>query len=128
MAALFLDAGALVAVERGDAAMLRRLQRAARLGDPVRTAAPVVGQVWRGGTGRQALLARMLSGVAVLPVDHADCRRAGVLLGRAGTADVVDALVVLLAADRNDRVLTGDLSDLRRLAEADGRPLVLTPV
>ncbi len=59
-----LDAGALVAIDKGDrsvGAMLRVLQRN---GVPVVTGGGVVAQVWRDG-GRQANLARILSGVDI---------------------------------------------------------------
>jgi hypothetical protein len=39
---------------------------------------------------------------------------------RAGTTDAVDAAVALLAAD-DDRIVTSDPDDLRRLVEANGR-------
>ena len=42
---------------------------------------------------------------------------AGALLGQVGTADPIDATVVLLAHP-GDRILTSDPDDLTRLAEA----------
>jgi predicted nucleic acid-binding protein len=76
-----------------------------------------VAQVWRGGTGRQANLARVLAAVEIVPLDDALGRRAGVLLGRARKADVIDAAVVLLAVD-GDTILTSDPGDLKALAAA----------
>jgi PIN domain nuclease of toxin-antitoxin system len=114
---LVLDAGALVAVERGErevAAMLKRELLARRV--PL-THGGVVAQVWRGGSGRQARLARLLPGIDIVPLDDALGRRAGILLGRARATDAVDAAVVALAAD-GDIVLTSDPDDLRHLAEA----------
>jgi hypothetical protein len=87
----------------------------------------VVGQVWRGGGGRQANLARLLAGVEVRPLDDALGKRAGVLLGRAGASDVVDAAVVLLAAD-GDEILTSDARDLAALAAAAGLHADIIPV
>jgi hypothetical protein len=86
----------------------------------------VVGQVWRDGA-RQALLARLLSGVRVVPLDQDLGRRCGLLLGRSGTRDVIDAAVVLLARD-GDQVLTSDPNELRRLAEAADLHVDLVPV
>jgi len=44
---------------------------------------------------------------------------------RAGTIDGIDATVVLLAAP-GDRIVTSDLSDLKRLADAAGsRPVII---
>lgn len=114
---LVLDAGAFVAVERLDRevlALLKRERLARRV--PV-THGGVVGQVWRGGRGRQAVLAQLLPAVDVVPIDEHLGRRAGVLLGRARTSDVIDAAVVLLASD-GDEIITSDPGDLRPLARA----------
>ncbi len=124
---LVLDAGALVALERRDreiAALLKRELLAART--PL-THGGVVGQVWRGGAGRQANLARALAGVETVPLDDSLGRRAGVLLGRARRDDVIDAAVVLLAGD-GDWVLTSDPVDLHALAAAAGTHLELVAV
>jgi hypothetical protein len=124
---LVLDAGAFVAVECGNrrvAALIKSERLAGR--EPI-THGGVVGQVWRGGTGRQALVARLLAGVDVLPLDHEMGRRAGILLGWARSTDVVDAAVVLLAMD-GDTILTSDPGDLRVLAAESGTHLELVPV
>lgn len=126
MSAFVLDAGAFVAVERNDRAMVARLRVAQQQGVELRTNAMVVAQVWRDGRGRQAALARLLRGVDVRAVDQATGRAAGSLLARSGTADPVDATVVLLAAP-GDRILTSDPVDLVRLARAAGsRAAVIT--
>lgn len=123
MSALILDSGALVAVDCDDGAMIARLQAAQQQGLDLRSNAMVVAQVWR---GRQATLARLLQAVDVRPVDPADGRRAGELLGTAGTSDAIDAAVVLLAAP-GDRILTGDPGDLARLALAAVSRVVIVP-
>ncbi|MDX6391497.1 MAG: hypothetical protein QOJ73_2560 [Streptosporangiaceae bacterium] len=117
MSALILDAGALVAVDRDDRAMLARLRVAAEQGFELRTNAMVVAQVWRDRHGRQAQLAQLLRAVDVRAVDHQDGRDAGVLQAAAGTADPIDATVVLLA-QAGDRILTSDPDDISRLAAA----------
>lgn len=117
MSALVLDAGALVAVDRDDRAMLARLRVAAQRGVELRTNAMVVAQVWRDRQGRQAQLAQLLRAVDVHAIDHDDGRDAGVLLAAAGTADPIDATVVLLA-QAGDRILTSDPGDISRLAAA----------
>lgn len=117
---LVLDAGALVALERGDRGMWRRLEVERRAGAAARTHGGVIAQVWRGGRDRQAPLSRALDGVDVVPLDDDLGRRSGVLLGRAGTADTIDAAVALLAAD-DDRIATSDPDDLQRLVAANGR-------
>jgi hypothetical protein len=116
---LVLDSGALVAVERGDrdaAALIKQELLAGRA--PV-THGGVIGQVWRGGARRQANLARLLPALDVVPLDAALGRRAGVLLGKTRTADVVDAALALLMAD-GDMLLTSDPGDLAALAAAAG--------
>jgi hypothetical protein len=117
VSALILDAGALVAVDRDDRSIVARLAAAQQHGLELRSNAMVVAQVWRDQHGRQASLARLLRAVDVRPVDHQDGRRAGVLLGLAGTADAIDATVVLLAGP-GDRILTSDSGNLTRLASA----------
>jgi hypothetical protein len=112
---LILDAGALVSVERADRDTVALLKLELIAGRAPRSHGGVIGQVWRGGVGRQARLARFLPAVEVAPLDDALGRRAGVLLGRARKKDVVDAAVVLLAAD-GDSILTSDPDDLRPLA------------
>lgn len=86
-------------------------------GAAIRTTEPVVGQVWRNGA-TQASLARALRSVVVHP--FVDGRPVGRLLGAAGRSDVVDAHLVLLAAQLGEPVITGDPDDLHRLAAALG--------
>lgn len=119
MSALVLDAGAFVAVDRGEQATMTRLRVALANQVDLRTSAVVVGQVWRNPDGRQARLARLLQAVDVRPVDEPMGRRAGVLLARAGTTDPIDATVVLVAGP-GDRILTSDPDDIQRLVTAAG--------
>jgi hypothetical protein len=125
MSALILDAGALVAVDRHDRAMMARLRAAQQHGLELRSNAMVVAQVWRDPRGRQVHLARLLRAVDVRGVSESDGRDAGTLLSEAGTNDPIDATVVLLAQP-GDRILTSDPGDLTRLAKvARSRPLVV---
>ena len=117
MSALILDAGALIGVDRSDHFVLWQLRAAQEAGLELRTNPMVVAQVWRDRQGRQANLARLLQAVKVQPIHDEDGREAGVLLGRAGTADPVDAALVLLA-DPGDRILTSDPADLTKLVDA----------
>jgi len=119
LSALILDAGALIAVDRGDRAVIARLRAAKEHALDLRTTAIVVGQVWRDPLGRQASLAQLLRRVDVRPVDERLGRASGVLVGRAGTSDPIDATVVLIA-EPGDRILTSDPDDLRLLAAAAG--------
>jgi hypothetical protein len=124
---LVLDAGALIAVERGDRTIAALLKRERRAGRPPVSHGGVVGQVWRGGSGRQENLAKFLAGVNIVPLDDRLGRRAGVLLGRTATGDVIDAAVVLLA-DHDDQILTSDVNDLTDLAVAAGIDIELVPI
>ena len=126
MSALVLDAGAFIAVERGDRAMMARLEAAEADEIGLRTSAIVVAQVWRDPAGRQARLARLLRAVDVRVVDDRLARDAGALLGQAGTADPIDATVVLVA-ESGDHLLTSDPEDLRRLAETAGVRVAVVP-
>jgi hypothetical protein len=124
---LILDAGAFVAAERGDRDLVALVKRE-RLADRVPvTCGGVVAQVWRGGQGKQAPLARLLAGVEVAPIDGSLGRRAGMLLARSGQSDAIDAAVVCLAGDGDD-ILTSDPGDLRGLAEAAGVHIELIAV
>jgi hypothetical protein len=115
---LVLDAGAFVAVERGDRGTMALLAGEHRAGRSPVTHGGVVGQVWR-GDARQARIARLLAASAVVALDAALGRAAGALLARAGASDVIDAAVVLLAED-GDQILTSDPDDLVALAAASG--------
>jgi hypothetical protein len=124
MSALILNAGALVAVDRGNRAMIARLRAAQQHGLDLRSNAMVIAQVWRDRHGRQAGLAQILRAVDVRAVSPDDGRRAGVLLGMTGTSDPVDATVVLLASP-GDRIVTSDPQDLAALAEAAANRAVI---
>ena len=113
---LTLDAGALIALERSDRIIIRILAVAREHELEIVVPAGVVGQVWRDGR-RQARLAHFLAAgdVSIEPLDDARARAAGVLCGASGTADVIDASVVLCARARQHKIVTGDPDDIRRL-------------
>lgn len=121
---LVLDNGALVALERNDRAMWRRLKAALIAEQVPITHGGVVGQAWRARGPRQALLAKALDGVDVRPLDDRLGREAGALLAKARASDVIDAAIVLLAED-GDQLVSSDLDDLKILAEAAGLDLEL---
>jgi hypothetical protein len=114
---LVLDAGAFIAVERGARDAIALIKGELIDGRIPITHGGVVAQIWRGGRGRQASVARLLPGVEVVPLDDGLGRRSGVLLSRVRDGEAIDAALVLLATD-GDRVLTSDPEDLRRLATA----------
>jgi len=124
---LVLDAGALVALERLDREVVALVKRERLAGRAPVTHGGIVGRVWRGGSGRQANLARLLPGITILPLDDALGRRVGVLLGQTRTTDVVDAAIALLADD-GDELLTSDPNDLVPLVEATGKHVEIIEV
>jgi hypothetical protein len=112
---LVLDAGAFLAVERGQRETIALIKKWLVDRTAPITHGGVVAQIWRGGSGRQAPVARLLRGTRVEPLDDALGRRTGMLLAGSHTSDAIDAAVVLLAAD-GDVILTSDASDLAVLA------------
>lgn len=114
-AAIVLDAGPLIGLERASGRGVVRLL--ARLGPRTSVVIPatVLAQVWR--SGRQARLARLLGEprVRVAPMDEATARLAGTLLGRTATSDITDAHVVIVARQLRSPVITSAPGDLHRL-------------
>ena len=115
MAALVLDTGALIAIDRGDRRVGAALYEAARHGVDVITTSVCVAEAWR-DPARQARLTRALAGVIERPLDPRASRECGVLLARSRTSQVADAAVALLAQD-GDAVLTSDADDIRHLLD-----------
>jgi predicted nucleic acid-binding protein len=111
-----LAAGALVAFERNDRRVRRLIELAAEHDGSLHVPAGVVAAVWRDGS-RQARLARLLNSglLKVRDLDLNEARAAGTICGLAGTADVIDASVALLARRHRAAVITSDPDDLRRL-------------
>lgn len=111
-----LDAGALIAFGRGDARMRALVREALKSGARLVIPAGVFAQAWR-GDARQAPLRALTKGptTVVPPLDEVLAEAAGVLCGRAGTSDVIDALVVLVARRERALVVTSDVDDLHRL-------------
>jgi len=111
-----LDAGALIAFEKNDRKVRTLVELALAHGSLLYAPAGVVAQVWRDGR-RQARLARLLgsSMIVVQPLDREEAQASGVLCGRSGTPDVIDASVALLARRLRAKIVTSDPDDLRRI-------------
>ena len=124
MTTLVLDAGALVALARGDT-YLAALRAAGRSSSAVKIPVGALAQAWRGGP-RQALLARALKGCDEVPLDGATARQLGELCGNTRTKDVIDASVAVTAARAARRgavdVLTSDRGDIESLLAALNAP------
>jgi hypothetical protein len=110
-----LDAGAFIALERGNRTMVSLARLLIDERAPLVTSAGVVAQVWRGGGHRQVPVAFLLRRTKVVDLTHAVARMLGRMLGATGTSDPVDAHVVFLARERGWPVLTSELDDLRAI-------------
>ncbi|MEV4322554.1 hypothetical protein ACIG5D_11105 [Microbispora rosea] len=126
MRAIVYDAGALLAAERRnpDFLALHDELTAAR----IRPLVPVVAlaQAWRGGPQHQ--ISRVLKGCDIRPDDEHVGRAAGIACAAAGTADAVDAIVVVTAVRYQASVVTSDPDDLKHLADSLGVKLRLFTV
>jgi hypothetical protein len=113
------DAGALIAIDKDDRRMWARYQVALDDGREIRVPAGVVGQAWR-DSRRQVRLGKFLVGCHVDPIGLETAKAAGILCGRAGTSDVVDATVVVMAAATGAIIWTSDPEDIKALADRSG--------
>ena len=114
MAGLTLDAGALIAAERGDRRFWALWERAILRDLEITVPANVIAQVYRGA--RSAVVAKLLKACVVEVVDARLAMAVGVASVRAGVRDVVDVSVVVGAAARRDHIVTSDCEDLARIA------------
>jgi hypothetical protein len=110
------DAGALIAIDRGDRRMIAVLDQIVAQGGQIHVPAGALGQAWRDGR-RQAVLARLIRGteVAVIPLDEPLSRACGELLASTDTRDVIDASVVIVGHRAQGPIFTTDIDDLTRL-------------
>ncbi len=124
-AGITMDAGALIAIERGDRRARLLLDEVERAGLTVAVPVGPLAQVWRDGS-RQAMLARFIRGADIVELvdwDAPGALAAGVLCGRTGTSDVIDASVAICAQERGHAVMTSDPDDLAALHS--GLPLII---
>ena len=114
--AVVLDAGALIVFERVDPRMRALCREALRTGTKLLIPAGVLGQAWR-DSARQVPLRALVAGetTSIPTLDQVMAQAAGILCGRAGTADVIDATVALTARLEHAVVVTSDVEDICRL-------------
>lgn len=124
--ALVLDAGALIAFERGDRRIRGLLMVAGKTRDGILVPASALAQVWRGGA-RSAPLVRLIAAGKVDPLDELRAKEIGERLGCCDKADIADAHVVCCALDRDADLITSDPDDMEVLA-GPGEHLVLVSV
>lgn len=116
MPGITLDAGALIGLDRNDRRVIALLGRAREAGDHIQVPATALAQALRAPT-RQARLMRLLRQptTSTVPLDRAGASTIGRLLAATGTADIIDAHVVVCARRAGHAVATSDADDLRRL-------------
>ncbi len=117
-----LDAGALIALDRGNRELLSTLQTAFEDGDRVIAPTGAIGQAWR-DPNRQVALSRSLKHCDEVPLDGSAARASGRLCGRAGTSDLIDASIAVAVANAALRdgdvvLLTSDSRDMKDLLSA----------
>jgi hypothetical protein len=116
---MVLDAGALIALERDDRDLWRRLRTTVGAGLPAIVPVAALAQAWRGGP-RQARLVHALALCELASFDDV-AQACGVLCGTSATSDVVDASVALTTARHKATSLcTSDPEDMARLLEVLG--------
>ena len=121
------DSGALIAIDKRDAAALRRHEFRLGRGHKVIVPAPVAVQVVR-DPRRQERLMLTLRGCDVVPFAPDQVTPVGTLLAGAGTSDVIDGLVAVTAAQADAAVVTTDAGNIAHLLKTLGvRIPVLAP-
>ncbi len=115
-AGVTLDAGALIGLDRSDRRVVALLVRAHETSARVTVPATALAQAVRSLAG-QARLARLVRQPAtdVVALDRAEAILVGRLLAVSGTADIVDAHVVVCARRAGQTAATTDPDDLRAL-------------
>ena len=124
MAGLTLDAGALIAYERGAFEIRRILKTAFGRGVTTTIPAVVLAEVWR-GDAKDAPVARLLKWCVVEPLDEQRARAAGELRRSMADAGAIDACVAVGVRERGDAIATSDPDDMRRLL---GSRITILPV
>lgn len=116
MPGVTLDAGGLIAVDRNDRRVTVLLARAGEIRARVTIPASALAQAIR-RPDCQVRLARLIRQPTtdVVDLDGVDATNVGRLLAATGTADIVDAHVVVCARRAQQRVVTSDPGDLRVL-------------
>ena len=117
MSGLTLDAGALIAIDRGERQILLLLARARETGDVITVPATALAQALR-SPARQVRLVRFCRqpSTDLVALDGPDATAVGLLLATSGTADIADAHVVVCARRAQQSVVTSDVRDIARLA------------
>ncbi len=114
MAGLTLDAGALIAYERGEERVRELLTVAYARGLVPTIPAIALAEVWR-GDAKDARVARLLKVCAIETVDERLARMAGSLRRAVPGAGTIDACIAAGVRRRGDAIATSDPRDMRAL-------------
>ncbi len=116
MSGITFDAGGLIALDRNHRRVLVLLARARERGMRITIPATALAQVMR-NPAKQARLSRLIRQMDtdLISLDGPDATSVGLLLARTGTADIVDAHVVICARRSKQAIVTSDAEDLRRI-------------
>lgn len=117
MSGIAFDAGGLIALDRNDRRVLTLVARAQERGLRITIPATALAQAIR-NPAKQARLSRLIRQIDtdLVALDGPDATAVGLILARTGTADVVDAHVVVCARRAKQAIVTSDADDLRRIA------------
>jgi predicted nucleic acid-binding protein len=114
VAGLTLDAGALIAYERGDTRIREILATAYARGFVPTIPAIALAEVWR-GDAKDARVARLLKASAIEVVDERSARATGRLRRATPGAGTIDACIAVGVRERGDAIATSDADDMRAL-------------
>ena len=115
MSGIAFDAGGLIALD--DRRVLTLVARAQERGLRITIPATALAQAIR-NPAKQARLSRLIRQIDtdLVALDGPDATAVGLILAHTGTADVVDAHVVVCARRAQQAIVTSDADDLRRIA------------
>jgi predicted nucleic acid-binding protein len=114
VAGLTLDAGALIAYERGDQRIREILTVGYARGLVPTVPAIALAEVWR-GDAKDARVARLLKACSVEMVDEGLARMVGSMRRVIPGAHTIDACIAAGVRRRGDAIATSDPSDMRAL-------------
>jgi PIN domain len=114
VAGLTLDAGALIAYERGQERIRKILTVGYERGLVPTIPAIALAEVWRGGA-KDARIARLLKACSIEVVDEKLARTAGSLRRATPGADAIDACIAVGVRRLGDTIAIFDPDDMRAL-------------
>jgi PIN domain nuclease of toxin-antitoxin system len=114
VASLTLDAGALIAYERGEERVREIFAVAYARGLVPTIPAVALAEVWR-SDAKDARVARLLKACSIEALDERLARDAGRLRRATPGASTIDACIAVGVTQRVDAIATSDPDDLRKL-------------